>query len=250
MSKQDYDAKISGIKAIPKNDVKNPNMPVGEAIQEAEDLAAWSVSDKETLIKAGLDWVLAEDLPLRAGACRYAQSLWKRDAQSVDEAEKEWVSRSPEAYDLRDVLLHDFTFAFRQHPDLIAKVQTIREGSSRADMLQDLSDLSVLGKANPDLLQKIGFDMKKLNQAAVMSDDLAAVLALANGDDGNEDDAKEMRDRAYTYMKQAVDEIRNTGQYVFWRDEDRMKGYISAYQKRLNRRRKKDDSNDENGTGV
>jgi hypothetical protein len=32
---------ISRIKAIPENDVKNPNMPGGKAIQEVEDLTAW-----------------------------------------------------------------------------------------------------------------------------------------------------------------------------------------------------------------
>jgi hypothetical protein len=39
---------------------------------------------------------------------------------------------------------------------------------------------------------------------------------------------KEMRDKAYAFMKLAVDEIRATGQYAFWRDEDRKKGYVSC----------------------
>ena len=130
--------------------------------------------------------------------------------------------------------MHHCSFGFREKPDLVRKVQIIREGGSNADMLQDLSDLNVLGKANLDLLKAIGFDMKKLTQAAGMSDDLSAVLALANGEDGNDDDAKELRDKAYTYMKQAIDEIRTTGQYVFWRDEDRKKGYVSAYFRKKN----------------
>ena len=187
---------------------------------------------------------MVEDLPIRAGACRYAQSLWKRDSQTSEEAEKEWKTKSPAATDFRDVLLHEFTFAFRKHPELLAKVQLIREGSSRADMLQDHSDLNVLGKANADLLKAIGFDMKQLARAAEISDELSAVLAVANGEDGHDDNAKEMRDKAYTYMKQAVDEIRSTGQYKFWRDEDRRKGYVSAYHK--NRPGRKDTSgNDE-----
>jgi len=230
---ENFELKKKEIAAISDQDVKQPDMPIGEAVQEAENLFAWCQDDKDALIKAGLDWALVDDLPLRAGACRYAQSLWKRDSQTSEEAKREWKVKSPAAYDLRDVVLHDYTFAFRRHPDLINKVQTIREGSSRADMLQDLSDLNVLGKANTELLEVIGFDMKKLTRSATMSDDLSAVLALANGEDGNDDDAKEMRDKAYTYMKQAVDEIRTNGQYVFWRDEDRKKGYVSAYKKRF-----------------
>jgi GTP cyclohydrolase II len=241
MSKENFDLKQKEIAAISDEDVKLPNMPVGEAVQEAENLFAWCMGDKAALTKAGLDWALVDDLPLRAGACRYAESLWKRDSKTSEEAEKEWKLKSPEGFDLRDRLQHHLTFAFRKDPEQLAKVQTIREGSSRADMLQDLSDLSVLGKSQPALLKQIGFDMSMLGQAAQMSDDLSAVLALVNGEDTVEDNTKKMRDKAYTYMKQAMDEIRTTGQYVFWRDEDRKKGYVSTYQKRLNQRRKGDD---------
>ena len=128
--------------------------------------------------------------------------------------------------------MHDFTFAYRKLPDLLAKVQTIREGNSNADMLQDHSDMSVLGKENPGPLNKIGFDITDLDRAAEVADELSAVLALANGEDGDDVDAKELRDKAYTFMKIAVDEIRSTGQYVFWRDDDRKKGYVSSYKKR------------------
>jgi hypothetical protein len=56
---------------------------------------------------------------------------------------------------------------------------------------------------------------------------------------------REMREKVYTFMKQAVDEIRESGQYVFWREEDRKKGYVSAYKKHLNQRRQGDDSANE-----
>ena len=86
-------------------------------------------------------------------------------------------------------------------------------------MLQELNDLSVLGKDNQELLQTIGVDPRLLNEAA-----------------GDDTDVKDIRDKAYNCMKQAVDEIRKTGQYLFWRDEDRKKGYMSAYHKRRIRR--------------
>lgn len=233
MSKENFDLKKKEIAAISDQNVKLPNMPVGEAVQEAENLHAWCLEDKAVLIKAGLDWALVEDLPLRAGACRYAQSIWARESQSREEAIQEWKSKSPEAFNLRDELLHHFTFAFRNEPDLVSKVQVIREGSSSADMLQDLSDLSVLGRENTALLKAVGIDLKLLDQAAATADELSAVLAKANGEVGDDDAAKEMRDKAYTHMKMAMDEIRATGQYVFWRDEDRKKGYVSAYKKRF-----------------
>ncbi|WP_180335638.1 hypothetical protein [Labilibaculum filiforme] len=38
-----------------------------------------------------------------------------------------------------------------------------------------------------------------------------------------------MRDRAYTYLKQLVDEIRTYGKYAFWNDEEKQKRYTSEY---------------------
>jgi hypothetical protein len=240
MSKTDYNAKLKEFKDIPEKDVKRPNMPVGEAVQEAENVVPWSEDDKAKLTKAGLEWQLVDDLSLRAGACRYAQSIWAKESQSQEEAEKEWKEKSPAAFDLRDRIVHHLTFALRKEPELVKKVQIIREGHSRADMLQDLSDASLLGKDNIDLLKKAGVDLKLLDEAATVADELSVVLAKANGESGDDVDAKDVRDRAYTYMKMAVDEIRATGQYVFWRDEDRKKGYVSAYFKRKNQGGKKD----------
>lgn len=238
MSKSDYQAKIKEITSIHDDEVKHPNMPVGEAVQEAENLVAWCEDDKAALTEAGLDWRLVEDLPARAGACRYAQSMWARESQSKEEAQKEWKSRAPEAFDLRDELLHHFTFAFRKQPDLLTKVQTIRAGNSSADMLQDLSDLQVLGKEQTQLLKAIGMDTTLLTKAGETADTLATLLATANGEAGDDAGAKEVRDKAYTYMKRAVDVIREVGQYVFYRDEERRKGYASQYLKRVRDRYK------------
>ena len=62
MSKVNYDIKSKEIAALRDEDVKQPNMPVGEAVQEAENLAAWCLDDQAELTKAGLDWSWVEDL--------------------------------------------------------------------------------------------------------------------------------------------------------------------------------------------
>ena len=103
-------------------------------------------------------------------------------------------------------------------------------------MLQDLSDLSVLGKKNSTLLKAVGLDTKVLTEAAEKADELSALLALANGEAGDDGDIKSLRDKAYSYMKAAVDEIRTTGQYVFWSYDDKKKGYVSYYFKRKNKK--------------
>ena len=181
MSKEDYDVKLSAIEAISKDVAKEPDMPVATALQEAEDLYEWSQSDKDVLIRAGLDWELVTDLPQRIGACRYIQSQWQKDFLTQEEAQKEWKTQSPPAYNLRDELLHHFLHAFYAIPDIKGRVQKISEGSGHADMIQDLSDLAVLGKANSEPLKKINIDLTLLDKAAALSEDMAGLLAKANG---------------------------------------------------------------------
>jgi len=232
MSKQDFETLKPSIEAIKPAEVKEPNMPVDVAVQEAEDLYQWCLQDKELLEKAGLDWQYVTELPARAGACRYAQAIWQRDFQTMEEAGEEWKERSGDAFELRNVLVHHFFHAFRKHPDLVNKVRVIAEGGSNADMIQDLKDLYHLGIANKPLLDAISFDWNELEKAREWSDTLAVVLAKANGERFETADSKVLRDRAYTYMKQAVDEIRLHGQYVFWRNDERRRGYTSRYNKK------------------
>ncbi len=192
---------------------------------------------------AGLDWTLVESLPERAGALRESESLWFKIRFSREEAEKEWLTKSPAAYELRDTLLHDFRFAFRNIPEIANRVAAIAEGSGHADMIQDLNDLSVLGKANPEPLAAIGFDATLLDTAAATADEMATLLSEATVVRADRNIERIIRDRAYTYLKQALDEIRACGQYVFWRNEERYKGYISSYHKKEHKKAKKSPDN-------
>lgn len=128
MSKNSYDAKLASIEAISNDVVITPEMPVATALQEAEDLYEWCLVDKDALVKAGLNWSLVEDLPERAGACRYIQSQWQKDYKSQEEAQKEWLKQSPAAFTLRDELIHHFHHAYYNYADLTGKVQKIAEG--------------------------------------------------------------------------------------------------------------------------
>ena len=116
----------------------------------------------------------------------------------------------------------------------------IAEGYGHADMIQDLSNLAGMGKANLEPLLKIRIDPVQLDKAAIMSDELADQLASAQVEREGSDRSLLIRDQAYTHLKEAVDEIRASGQYVFWRNEDRFEGYVSQYHKKSNRNTQND----------
>lgn len=215
-NQQDYAAKQAAALALAKDAVQEPRIPMGIYIQEAEDLLVVATADVGKLKVTGLSDIVLKDIAVCAGACREAQSIWMRELQTKKDAEELWVASSPKAFELRDFLLHSFRFAFRKDGELTKKVEKIAEGAGNADMIQDLNDLSIVGKNNQSLLKAIGFDFAQLDKAATMSGDMAKLLSLVNGERISGNASKEMRDRMYTLMKQAVDEVRECGKYVFF----------------------------------
>jgi len=234
-NKEDYEAKLDVINAIPNDQIKVPAMPVDDYLQEAEDTYHWSLDDAAQLATVGITQEMIDDIPVRAGALRQAQSIWFKDRHSQEEAQQEWKIQSPEAFDLRDELLHIFYFAFRKDEILLNRARAIAEGDSNADMIQDLNDLAVLGKANIDAIKAVGAKPALLDQAAIKADEMANLLAAANGDRAEQSEAKTIRDKAYTHLKELIDEVREAGKFLFWRNPDRHKGYISNYWKHKNR---------------
>ncbi|WP_378185857.1 hypothetical protein ACE939_12170 [Aquimarina sp. W85] len=233
MSKDNYDSKQEVLANITNDQILTPGLPIDTALQEAEDLYHWATQDQEALTNVGLDLeTYVTDLPIRAGALRYAQSQWYLERYNREEAQKEWDEQSPTAYALRNELLQAFRFAFRKRSDLIRRVGEVADGTGHADMIQDLSDLSALGKDNVDLLETIKFDTTLLNKAATDADAMAELLAKANGSVMDNSEAKMMRDKTYTHMKEAVDEIRQSGKYAFRKQPERYQGYVSRYYQR------------------
>ena len=205
----------TALASIAANEVRLPHIPIDKFVQEAYDLHHLIVEDHEPLLKAGMSPDLITELSDRARLLRRTQSMWSKERYSKEEAAREWDARSESAYELKDSLEASFRFAFRKHPNLLAKVAAIEEGTGHVDMVQDLSDLSVLGKANLHLLEAINLDLEELNTAEVWADELAILLARVNGERQDHSGTKHLRDKAYTYLKEVVDEIRATARFVY-----------------------------------
>ncbi len=244
MSKENFEAKKVVLEAIPESEIKSPRKKIEEILQEDQDLYHWSLNDEEALVKVGLDWKLVTDLPVRIGTLRYAESIWLDESKTKEEAKVAWDEKRPEAKALRDTLLRYFRFAYHKDPELLVKVKKISEGSSQADMIQDLSDLSVLGKAHPEPLTKAGMDLGLLDKAAVLAEESAKLLGISHSVVSGRNEHCITRDRAFTHLKEAVDEIRRVGQFVFWDNEKRREGYL----RKSDKKRKRNNSNDEDNS--
>ncbi|WP_430810985.1 MULTISPECIES: hypothetical protein [unclassified Carboxylicivirga] len=235
---QDYEASLPLAQAISLEDIKTPSIPVGIYSQEAEDLHQWCQKDKEALMGAGVPEDYFDLLNRAAGGLRQAQSIWSEEQKTRQDAEQQWADEAPEAFDLRDRMVHAFRYAYRKDDDLLGRVSAINEGSSNADMIQDLNDLAILGQSNPEPLQAINFDMALLEQCAATSAKLADIRAMANGEKFETNESLLIRNRMYTLLKTYVDAIRDAGKYLFWRDERRLVGYGSRFLRDKNRKAK------------
>jgi hypothetical protein len=241
MTTEDYNVQLAAISAIPHDQIKRPSIPIKAYLQEAEDLQRWSEADKEALLAVGLDWSLVEDLTGRTGALREAESRWFKQRSGREQAQLTWDKKSPAAYDMRDHLLRCMRFAYRGNATLLKQVALITAGRGHVDMIQDLYEIASLGGDHAALLAKVGVSLEQLAQAAITAEAMADLLAEVNGERGR-DESKLIRDQAFTYLKAAVDEIRATGQFLFWDDDNRRDGYVSHYARHHRSSRKEDDT--------
>ncbi len=193
----------------------------------------WVKEDKKALLGINLDWQqYVEDITVRTAALRHAQSLWIRRKTGKEKSQLAWREKLPIAYALRNDLLADYRYAYKDNTAILLALKDIAKGKRYSDLIQDLSDLSVLGTSNLLELQAINFDISVLDTAQQLSATMAKLLAKVTSSTMYENSmVLQLRNRAYTHLKEAVDQIRNAGKYVFRKDSDRYKGYISNYRK-------------------
>lgn len=226
MSETQFNAQKAAIEALTEAQIIQPNLPIDKFLQESANLAEWSKEDQAALVAVGVGQANFDELDARIGALRYVQSTWNKQRNSQEDARQQWNTELPAATELKDQLEHSFRFAFRSRTDLLTKVRQIEAGTGDADLIQDLSDLAVLGKANLPLFETINFDITLLDTAETKANDMSKLLASKNGERADNSNALILRNKAYTHLKTTVDEIREAGKYVFWKDTQRKKGYL------------------------
>jgi hypothetical protein len=236
--RDDFTALQENIGAITADAVSSPDMPVEVFVKEAEGLLNWVQDDKELFLKVNFDWSIVDALSNQIGALRYAEAVWNNCRLVQKDALKLFTEVKAEAEDLREEALTAMDFAFFGNDELIRALQQIREGSSNADLVMDMTAIHDLGSRNIPLLEKINFDVTKLDTIASLGKRLAELLGASSNELLKNSNERILRDKAYTLLKKSVDLIRRCGKYVVRNDEIRLKGYISRYHQLVNRKKR------------
>lgn len=116
----DYESKLAIIRAITRGEILRPTIPMAVYHQEAEYVHKLAGPDVDLLVAAGLERYLFDDMPVRIGASREAQSIWQVARFSRETAQRRWRVEAEKARALIDETIHAMRFAFRFTPDLLA----------------------------------------------------------------------------------------------------------------------------------
>lgn len=87
--------------------------------------------------------------------------------------------------------------------------------------------------------------MTLLDKAAQTSRVMSGLLSDTSAYIRTVKEVKKIRDQAYTHLKEAVDEIRGAGQFVFKRDKDHTRVYRSEYLRSKNLKRRREAKGEE-----
>ncbi|WP_321515996.1 hypothetical protein [Marinifilum fragile] len=228
---QDLLDHLEEINAVPEENIKYCDIPYWIFIGEVESLHSRAKQDLPMLLAFNFDATKLDRMLSLTGAMRTAQANWETKQTLKQVAVENWRKEAPIMYELHDELIDFMEFAFRNHEDLLNRLSAIKEGDSKADTIQDMASLSVLGKDNVELLTAVNFEVEKLDAAAVIADRMGTLLGEVNGKMYFEDDIKLTRDRCYTLLREVVDEVRNYGKFVFRKNHEKRQGYISKYKR-------------------
>ena len=227
MSKEYYDQKAEVIEAIQKP-VK-PNLPIPVALEEAEALYLWAQNDRAPLEAVGLDWKLVDDLPLRAAACRYIEGEWQNHLSTTSDAEKEWAQKRDEAKALSADLTRALRFALGRKLNVLGTQKPAARYMCQAAFIEYCYNIAFMAAGYKEQLPAVGFDLSRLDGACDDAEHLSVLLARVHTERGEQYIIRNQRNRAYTHLKEAVDQIRRCGKFAFASQPERLKGYASAY---------------------
>jgi hypothetical protein len=233
----DYLALETEISNIPAESVCAPDIPVEVLAKEGEQVCDWVQLDKNAFDGVNFDWTVVTSLKQRIGAAIYAEATWSNKRLLQQDSLKTFNTMRLGAEKLRSDVLAALAFACFGMPDVEKTISDIRQGSSHADLILDLTRISVLCNQYARELQKINFDFKLLDEVTATAGEMGTLLGQADSGKLLECKERVMRDKAYTSLKNAIDKVRTCGKYVCRSNPERLKGYFSEFIRSKNRQR-------------
>src|SRR5262245_26697828 len=215
MGKKAIEKGAALLAALDASYARSPDRKVEQVMEEAR-LLIRVVKDegKKLLDGTRIDKKLLRSLPDRGELLEEMDARWARELGQ--RAKKPARKAAKEAEALRADMVAALRYFLDGDAGVQAQVDVIQEGSGLADLVDDLGKLAGLVERHARSLEKAGLD-----GAPVRARELADLLGETRAAERSEaafSDALGLRNRAFWYLREAMDEIRAAGRYAFRHD--------------------------------
>ena len=234
MAHEELTALAPVLAAIPAESVIIPTIPISTFLGECEQLKDASAVDAAALCRAGLAEEQLTAFPNAIIGTRSAEVLWQLARFGTTGVPQRWKIQSADAWKLRKEIIRDYRHFFRKNPELLRLVDVIDTGTTNDDMLLNLIQLAELGENNRALLDNTDFDISWLAEARALAAELTEVYAEKGVEDHTDSPTYDTRNRAFTYCKAIVDDIRENGKHIHPKGDPRADLYVSVYHRKKN----------------
>lgn len=224
-----YADSIAIIMEIEKEAVRSLDMPEEEAINEAHTLHEAVLRDDAALRAKGCPAEFIDSLPGRINLFAYLTNYMLLKLHDDESIQQSWIGEKKKGYALRKEILRAYEVAYRKEELRLDQLSKIKRGRGDTDMIVDLLSLKEMGVTYPNQLNAVNFDMTVLEDAVTLSAQLSALLGKCNIAPDEEKELREVRNRAYTWLHEAMEEIRTFGRWIHADDEEKHKDYVSAF---------------------
>ena len=228
-----YDERLPILMAIPKKDVVALTMPPEEASAEAARMDVVVKRDRVQLLAKGVDQEYIDTFGARAGALIYSIAAIDAIINNAEGAKEQWGKKKPIAIKVRELLIVGLAWALRNDKDAIKSLERIKTGQGNKDLVGDLLALNILGSQFPELLKNHGVSLELLEQAKVLNTELNQILAHCKVDPDVYSEQVNICNRAWTHIKEALDDIYQAGKFAFMDDPEKAGQYSIDYYKEL-----------------
>lgn len=230
MSAQEaYEQLMPEILGIKNNLIQFPNIPAEELVFEAVKISKLIVEDREPLLKSGIDPELLDSFDNRLAAYEHAESRYLILRDSTDVLSQKFKILQEKVFNMRKNLLHNLKFAFKENEKAMSGLERIIEGRTFHNKIFDLRPIIDMAKDHLEALEKIGFDKVLLDDAEILYNETKKAISEISATPKDVNEVKDIRNRAYTYLNEALSRIKDHGQFVFWKNEERLKLYKSQF---------------------
>lgn len=222
------DTLLPTLQDLPRDAIRDPLIPVAKMVAEAHALALVATKYSDPLEAVGVSRKLLQSLNQRAQAASAAQArltMVRSRKRSAHEVEQE--SRGQE---LRTTLVAAGRYATRTNEKAQTVLDHIQEGTGLDDLVQDLKELALFCETYNAELERIGEQPKTLKKECLaLADTLQTAVVNRRAGDNEETEALELRNRATTFLWEAMSEVRSAGAYAFRNDPEVLPLFRSAY---------------------